>query len=153
MVKMRALTATVALTFGCAGVPVHHGERSQTFSRELLEADRAFARVSREKGPSWAFADAMDPIDGRVFRPGEIIRGREAIEKMPFSKEGRLEWEPTGAEAAASGDFGVTWGRWTFVSPAGETRATGAYVTVWRRDVEGRWRGLIDIGNPDPTAH
>jgi ketosteroid isomerase-like protein len=26
---------------------------------------------------------------------------------------------------------------------------TGRYVTVWRKNAAGQWKGLIDIGNPD----
>ncbi|MBS0411858.1 MAG: nuclear transport factor 2 family protein, partial [Proteobacteria bacterium] len=27
----------------------------------------------------------------------------------------------------------------------------GRYVTVWRKNAKGEWKGLIDIGNADPA--
>lgn len=149
--RMRALVALSLSLWLAACATVRTATPTQEQARaELIDADRAFSRVAQEKGLAWAFADAMDPVDGKLFRPGRIVRGRAEIEAAPFPKEGNLAWEPTGVEASASGDLGVTWGRWVFQSPDGVPRGTGAYITVWRRDGEGRWRGLLDIGNDDP---
>ncbi|MFX9608462.1 DUF4440 domain-containing protein, partial [Acinetobacter baumannii] len=61
---------------------------------------------------------------------------------------GLLHWEA--AEVFAStGDLGATWGHWTFTPKGGGKPVTGRYVTVWRKDAAGAWKGLIDIGNPD----
>lgn len=147
---MRALCAVLVLVgLGCASVPVT-GSSASRAQAELLDADRTFCRVAQEKGLAWAFADAMHPVDGRLFRPGRIVRGRSEIEAAPFPRDGQLLWEPSGAEAATSGDLGVTWGRWTLKTAERERESAGAYVTVWRKDAQGRWRGLLDIGNDDP---
>ncbi|HZK98572.1 MAG TPA: hypothetical protein VFC47_01610 [Caulobacteraceae bacterium] len=45
----------------------------------------------------------------------------------------------------------MTTGTWKFTSLADpKVLVTGRYVTVWRRNAHGDWKGLIDIGNPDP---
>ena len=59
-----------------------------------------------------------------------------------------LSWTPVNAFGAKSGDMGVTTGDWTFTAP-GIKDIHGRYVTVWRKDASGHWKGLIDIGNPD----
>jgi ketosteroid isomerase-like protein len=65
--------------------------------------------------------------------------------------KGRLEWTPLDAWGSRGGDLGVTTGTWKFSRiPGGDVVATGRYVTVWRKDARGAWKGLIDIGNPDP---
>jgi ketosteroid isomerase-like protein len=63
----------------------------------------------------------------------------------------RLEWAPLDAWGSAGGDLGVTTGTWKLtVNGAATPLVTGRYVTVWRKNAAGRWKGLIDIGTPDP---
>ena len=64
--------------------------------------------------------------------------------------ESTLEWGPVEAFGAKAGDMGVTRGRWTATSKTDPAKsASGSYVTVWRKNAKGEWKGLIDIGNPD----
>jgi ketosteroid isomerase-like protein len=46
--------------------------------------------------------------------------------------------------------MGVTTGDWA-VSMKGKPTpvVTGRYVTVWHKDAQGHWKGLIDIGESD----
>ena len=56
-------------------------------------------------------------------------------------------------DVAASGDLGVTWGFYTVERQdpvAEEGKAYGKYVTVWRKQADGRWKATLDIGNPGP---
>ncbi|QUD88080.1 YybH family protein [Phenylobacterium montanum] len=120
---------------------------------QLIAVDKAFEAYVAEHGVAQGFKSYMDPKDGLEFAGGEPKRGAEAIfqaeggDKPPTSK---LTWTPTEAFASKSGDMGVTWGRWT-ETPNDTTKKpfTGRYVTVWRKDAEGHWKGLIDIGTPD----
>ena len=102
-----------------------------------------------------AFREYMDEKDGLQFGGGEPARGSAAIyAAMGGDKpqKSRLEWTPVRAWGAASGDLGVTTGTWKASALDGSQPAiTGRYVTVWRRDAKGEWKGLIDIGNPDPA--
>lgn len=102
-----------------------------------------------------AFREYMDEKDGLQFGGGEPARGSAAIyAAMGGDKpqKSRLEWTPVSAWGAASGDLGVTTGTWKASALDGSQPAiTGRYVTVWRRDAKGEWKGLIDIGNPDPA--
>ena len=116
--------------------------------------DQAFEARAQAVGPAQAFRDYMDPADGLEFGDGAPTKGAEAIyqsmggAKPPASK---LEWTVADAWGAASGDLGVTTGTWK-LTPIAHPAAplTGRYVTVWRKDAAGHWKGLIDIGNPDP---
>jgi ketosteroid isomerase-like protein len=45
------------------------------------------------------------------------------------------------AEAAASGDFGYSYGTFQITAPKPQT---GAYVRLWTRDRSGRWFVVVD---------
>jgi ketosteroid isomerase-like protein len=55
---------------------------------------------------------------------------------------------------ARSGDLGYTWGfyesRWR--SEDGREQVTrGKYTSVWRRQADGAWKAVLDMGNPTVT--
>ena len=120
---------------------------------QLMAVDRAFAADAARLGTPEAFRAYMDTTDSREFDGGDPVRGADAIFLAQGGGKpatGTLSWEPVEAFGAKGGDMGVTWGRWTYTSnDARKKPVTGRYVTVWRRDAQGQWKGLIDIGNPD----
>ena len=123
---------------------------------ELMEVDRDFARAVAERGvDGWVSFFATDGmmVGGQMTTqgPDEIW----ALMAPAFADTTyALEWEPTRAEVAASGDFGYTLGRYvsTVTDSGGSVvRQTGSYVTVWRKDVDGSWKVALDVGSPDQT--
>ncbi len=121
----------------------------------VRSADAAFAARAQVVPTAQAFREYMDEKDGLQFGGGEPARGSAAIyAAMGGDKpqKSRLEWTPVSAWGAASGELGVTTGTWRASALNGSRPAiTGRYVTVWRKDAKGEWKGLIDIGNPDPA--
>ena len=119
---------------------------------EILAADRAFAARAAQTSAAQAFREFMEE-DGLLFRDNrEPVAGRDAIFQAfggDAPPAGRLVWEPAQAWASASGDFGASWGRSQWI-PDGAARPAEAfrYLTVWRRDEDGQWRGLMDMGVP-----
>ncbi len=120
----------------------------------LLQADEDFNKASAERGvAAWAAAFADD---ARMFPPsGPILHGLPAIrdrwEKLKFSPAG-LSWKPAFADVAASGDLGYTVGYWEKPGKDKEGRpvvARGKYLTVWRKQADGRWKIVADIGSED----
>ena len=125
-----------------------------TGAEALLAADRAFGRASAERGlDGWMSCFAEDAA---IFPPGRpIVSGLAAVRayytESGFTPAG-LSWEPLSAELAASGDLGYSYGTWTFEGPGpdGQTRRSiGKYLTVWRKQADGSWKVVADIGNPD----
>lgn len=125
----------------------------ETAAREILAADRAFSDRSAAVGAAKAFQEFMDGKDGLEFAGGEPKRGAAAI----FQAQGgdapakaTLTWKPAEVFVSASGDLGATWGHFLLKpnDPAKPSH-TGRYVTVWRKDTAGGWKGVIDIGDPD----
>ena len=124
---------------------------------QIMQTDRDFAAMAAEQGVREAFGTYMDAVEGRMVRAsGDPIRGvteiRAAFESFPSGL--LLHWSPVEGFASEAGDFGVTWGEWS-LHPGGD-RATnaeerGRYVTVWRLNAAGEWRGVLDLGNEDAS--
>ncbi|MBA3810746.1 MAG: hypothetical protein H0X27_03700, partial [Caulobacteraceae bacterium] len=105
-------------------------------------------------GAARAFRETMDETEGLQFGAGAPTRGAAAIYQAmggDAPSKARLEWVPLEAWGSKGGDMGVTTGTFKFTSgAAGAAPFGGRYVTVWRKNAAGAWKGLIDIGNPDP---
>lgn len=80
------------------------------------------------------------------------IRGMvEASMKIPkFS----ITWEPERASISESGDVGylIEHNRVTMADSTGKVHTQyGKGVTIWKKDANGVWRCVVDIGNDNPT--
>ena len=122
--------------------------------REIMAADFAYAARAGEAGAGQAAADTLDPTDGLLFRRGaDPVRGRTAVFEAlggGLPQTGRWIWGPVAGFASEQGDMGATWGRWNFTPVVtGAPPAGGRYMTVWRRDESGRWRGLMTMNDGD----
>lgn len=120
-----------------------HAQASAVAS--LVDAERAFARVSTERGIRTAFLENLAE-DAIVFQPGPVP-GRATYEKTP-NGPAYLDWKPMLAEVSASGDLGFTTGPWEFRrgGRGDSASAWGHYVTMWRRQAGGPWKVALDVG-------
>jgi len=115
----------------------------------LREADRAFCEATRADGlEGWLDWFAPDAV---VFPPRDgLAVGAEAVRAhysgmQGFPAPGFL-WEPLQAGIASSGDLG-----WTIGHAGSDASGTavwngGEYLTVWRKQPDGRWRVVSDCG-------
>jgi ketosteroid isomerase-like protein len=138
---------------GCAGAPpcarVLEAERAA-----LLAADEAFSRESAEKGAGQAFFDFAASEVTMLPGGAKPLSGRENVRRlMADLGPGALTWKPVAAEASCGADLGYTWGKAEvhLTGPDGQptTRYT-KYVTVWKKQADGAWRFVVDIGNASP---
>lgn len=123
-------------------------ELYQSGVAEIIGIDRAFSQASLAEGAPAAMA-AFAADDGRLFVSGRpAATGATGIAGALANWEAGsvLQWTPAGADIAARGDMGYSWGSWTLTRP-GAQPAAGSYVSVWRRDGLGRWRYLAHIAN------
>jgi ketosteroid isomerase-like protein len=119
----------------------------------LMQADREFnAAVAEGGSQAWAswFAE-----DGATIQPGiGEVRGRARILELMAALDDpsvSLAWEPDRADIAASGDLGWTTGHYVSESPGpdgSQQRSEGLYVSIWRRQPDGAWKVVMDLGNP-----
>ncbi|QQS47583.1 MAG: hypothetical protein IPM66_02680 [Acidobacteriota bacterium] len=116
---------------------------------ELIEAERSFARLAREKGVEASFL-ANFAEDGLSFEPQPIILkqvwGRRP--PRPESPAVSLEWAPTYGDISLAGDLGYSTGpflindRNSRVSP----RRHGLFFSVWKKQADELWKVEVDLG-------
>lgn len=132
---------------------------SFTFNDDLqnmMDTDRAFSKMSEEKGTSEAF---IYYADENVILTGENrppIMGIEELKNRfnrPKNPDVTLTWEPLKGEVAQSGELGYTFGRWQIKSKTGsdaDTITNGVYISVWKKQTNGSWKYVLDGGNHTP---
>ena len=154
MRRVRSVVVALVLAAGCTAPAARKTIDVVAVERELMEADRNFARDTASRGvDGWVEAFAED---GKMVSGGPILEGHAAIREAmgALSRPGySLGWEPLFAEVSSSGDLGFTHGtyRREVQREGGEPIVeTGRYVTIWRRDPPGVWKVVLDIGNPTP---
>jgi ketosteroid isomerase-like protein len=127
--------------------------------RALLETDREWAKLVSVSRNADSIATYWTD-DARVISPGQpVVSGKRAIREMVAGMMKipgfRIGWTPDSAVVARSGDLGYTYGANEVTAPdsAGKLVTTrGRYLTVWRKETDGRWRCVEDIASPSPTA-
>ncbi len=115
----------------------------------LMEVDKAFSLLSEQKGMKNAFIEYLDS-NGVLLRTGHLpIVGANAIDYLIQQNDSAftLKWEPHFAEAAASGDLGYTYGVYEVHLNAKDTTMYGTYVSIWKKQKDGKWKFVLDTGN------
>lgn len=116
----------------------------------MVGTERAFSRASDARGINASFVEYLAE-DGVVFRP-RARPAREAYRSAPPTKA-HLVRGPVLAGLSASGELGFTTGPYELRAERGKPVVRrGHYVTVWRRQPDGRWLAAIDIGSSHPDT-
>ena len=112
---------------------------------DLVAAERAFAHDAAETGVRASFLKWLSPR-AVVFRPGPV-NGPKSIAASKATPA-VLSWEPAYAALSDAGDLGWTTGPWSWrpERSASHDQAWGEYLTLWRRQPDGRYLAALDIG-------
>jgi ketosteroid isomerase-like protein len=109
--------------------------REAAFAKTMADRDLdAFASFISEEA---VFVSGAGPLRGRR----EVVDGWKRYfegPKAPFS------WAPDRVEVVASGTLALSSG--PVMGPDGQR--VGTFVSTWRRDPDGEWRIVLDIGCP-----
>jgi ketosteroid isomerase-like protein len=145
MIALLAFSPNIAFT---------QNENLSPSLRSLVEAERAFARTSVEKGVRDSFFEFFAE-DGINFTP-HPTNTREAIRKSqpPATRPPiTLNWEPAFADISQAGDLGYTTGPFWVTDQSPEKRPTrhGFYFSIWKKQADGQWKVVIDAGVPTPA--
>ena len=146
---MKSLLATIALLTAAfasandAGLP--------PAQQELFDVERAFVRLAAEKGFRDSFY-AYFAEHGIAFNPHPFhVRTVLAGEASTPAPMGAV-WAPVYGDIAAAGDLGWNTGPLVFTGRAGEPDRHGMFFSVWKRQADGAFKVVLDIGSDTPSA-
>jgi ketosteroid isomerase-like protein len=126
-------------------IPANAGVRAET---EIMGLEARLAEASAAKG----YAAGIGPFlgsDARVYRAGEYPAvGLEKALDLARKYDARWIQKPDRLTVAASGDLGYVYGVMERV-PDG---VKAAFLRIWRRAADGRWRLALDLFDPFPAA-
>jgi ketosteroid isomerase-like protein len=124
-------------------------EDSASHSFDLMEFDRSFSAMSKEKGMKTAFIEYLDS-NGVLLRPNHMpLKGGAAIDFLiqQNDKDYSLTWDPQHAVVAASGDIGFTYGIFVIHPQHQDTSFFGTYTHIWKKELDGKWKLLLNSVN------
>jgi ketosteroid isomerase-like protein len=144
------VTVTAALIVGLAAAAQ---ETIPAALRAMADTELEFAAAAKVKGVRDAFleffTDDAIAFDPKPTSAKDRLRARP---NQPFSVQ-ELTWEPRTGDVAGSGELGWLTGPTTFINHAGDkVPRYGNYLSVWRKQPDGRWRVFIDVGANLPSA-
>ena len=123
--------------------------------REIRALESAMMAAAAEKGAagymSFYAEDAVELPSG-----SQMLLGKESIGKtMAFldDKNNRLTWSPVHVDVSASGDLAYSFGAYEFRSIGKDGKPSiehGKYTTVWKKQKDGKWKVVLDMGNATP---
>lgn len=134
------------LAIACQPVP----QDPEEWKNEIVETERQFAKMAKEKGISEAFLHfAAD--EAVLFREGELVQGKQAMrewfDNRPNRPDATLSWEPSFVDVSADGSLGYTYGPYSYSysdSTGQQQTSKGYFHTVWKRQPDGQWKFVWD---------
>jgi len=119
----------------------------------LFQLEAEFAQAVAQRGRAAFVTYFAD--DGVELEEGGGIATREDLRKEPAWPDGAtLAWVPVRGDMAGSGDLGYTYGNYVFTTKDKEGKAIshyGKYMSVWKKQKDGSWKVVVDMGNTSPA--
>jgi ketosteroid isomerase-like protein len=145
---MNALFALIALPVAASAAG---GASLPPAQLELFEAERAFVRLAAEKGFRDAFYTWFAD-DGVAFNP-HPFRVRVSLANQPPSPGPMgAVWAPVYGDISAAGDLGWDTGPLVFQGRDGAADRHGMFFSIWKRQADGHFKVVLDIGSDTPAA-
>ena len=147
---MNSSIAAMLLALSSASVPAADAGLPPA-QQELVDAERAFVRLAAERGFRDSF-HAWFADDGIAFNP-HPFNVRAALVNQPSSggPMGAV-WSPVYGDIAEAGDLGWNTGPLVFEGRGGQPDRHGMFFSVWKRQADGSWRVVLDVGADTPVA-
>jgi ketosteroid isomerase-like protein len=140
--RERAALAALLATIGSGAV---RAESLEDLAARVRARETAFAKTMADRNLS-AFATFVS--EEALFLGRGVLRGRTAVtegwrryfegDEAPFS------WAPDRVEVVDSGTLAISSG--PVFGPDG--RRIGTFNSTWRREADGEWRVVLDVGCP-----
>ncbi len=122
---------------------------------QLLTLDGEFSQAVAKGGGAafvqWFADDAVTLSNGRA---PVLTKAGIAASAQWKPDEYTLQWIPMGAQMGPSGDMGFTWGHYDATTKVGKganpTTLSGRYITIWKRQADGKWKVALDASADEP---
>jgi|SRR5512138_264363 ketosteroid isomerase-like protein len=139
------LMSVIFLQAGCGQT-----ESREEFKNEIFRTEKAFEKMTAEKGIAEAFYFFADSNAVIKRENDTLISGKESI-KIYYQKRNTtnatVNWTPDFIEVSESGDLGYTYGKytWKIADSIGDTvEHKGVFHTVWKRQKNKEWKYVWD---------
>jgi len=139
-----------------SGVRSSAADPKTATAEHLRKLEGEFMNAAAVRGAdgymSYYAEDAVELPNG-----ADATQGKDNIAKtMGFlnNKDNQLVWTPVYADMASSGDLGYTYGTFEFRSKDKDGKPVvghGKYASIWKRQKDGRWKVVLDMGNDSPA--
>jgi ketosteroid isomerase-like protein len=156
------LTALALVLVTCASLSAQRPEVLPDTLQKMVDTERAFAARALVVGWKQAF---LEYFDNRAvgFKDGSIGLAKDQIRQNPDPPPDlQLLWEPRLGDISATGEIGYLTGPSRTILPpraarSGDTGDNGrprhaVYASVWKRQRDGSFRVVIDVGVNVPSA-
>jgi ketosteroid isomerase-like protein len=155
-IRFAAPAAAIVLGLPLALAPAPPGADRDREKEALIRTDTEFSEAAQKIGVGEAFARFAD--DGATMLPAgqHAVRGLDAVRKQfaDFPKGATLVWKPYAAEVDRCGELGYTLGTYESRGPDAQGQPVtryGKYCSVWKKQADGRWKWVVDVGTPSPS--
>jgi ketosteroid isomerase-like protein len=145
--------SAIVLALSLSPMVIHQDKTLRPELISLIESERAFSKLSVEKGVRHSFTEFFAD-EGLNFTP-EPVNIKESFRKRPAPARPQpftLSWEPVFADVSEAGDLGYTTG--PFISVDNDRKNPsqhGYYFSVWKKQSDGSWKVLLDAGISTPS--
>lgn len=136
-----------AILFCITCKDIHNKEEARN---EILQAEKAFEKMTSEKGMAEAFYHFADENAVIKREHDTLIIGKENI-KNYYEKNNlknvTLSWAPDFVDVSDCGNLGYTYGKytWNTTDETGQTvEYKGIFHTVWKRQSDNSWKYVWD---------
>ena len=116
---------------------------------EMIAAEISFSKFSELKGTRKALMEYIDS-EGVLLRPNIMpLVSADAIDFISQANDTAytMIWQPKGGNIAESGELGYTYGIYSITPKHKDSIMQGTYVNIWKKQVDGTWKLLLDSGN------
>lgn len=149
-----AVGCLILVSIGCCSPPEEPVIDREAALAAIRQADIDFDEALSER--DLERFKGLIASDAAFYEASGIVVGPEAVVEtwlVFFDPDSgvTLRWAPQEADVSADATLGFTRGEWQMTRPGEDGEpVTGAgwYVTIWRKNAEGRWQATVDIGNP-----
>ena len=128
----------------------HQNVDQEEIKKEIFQAEKAFEKMTSEKGIAEAFYYFADENAVISRENGTLIKGKENI-KIYYTKNSNknatVNWTPDFIDVSDCGTLGYTYGKfvWKVKDTNGKfVEYKGIFHTVWKKQKDNNWKYVWD---------